>query len=118
MLANQILQKIIGDIHQIIKKDCSIWDTKGECLVQSSQAEETLGKEVVRFLKEANEERSFSVTEKAAYFAVFYEEKLSYVFAVHSADANIEIVGRLPAYIRLFCLRARCGEHPCHASWF
>ena len=95
MLANQVLQKIIGDINEIIKKDCSVWDTKGECLAQAGMTADELGREVARFLSEAKSGHDFLKTEKAAYFAVFHEEKLSYVFAVHCVCEQVEMIGQL-----------------------
>ena len=94
MLVGQFLKKIITDISSIIKEDCSVWDTTGNCIASTSDDVEHIVEDVRNLLKE-NEDRSVQVTEKSACFIVRYEGETSYVFVIHRVIDNVAVMGKL-----------------------
>lgn len=94
MLANQILSKIISDIHKIIGADCSIWSMAGKCLVSTNAGGEDMALEVQKFLGESelDEER---MTQKGALFLIRDNDEPDYVLAIHEKPEHIMVSGRL-----------------------
>lgn len=74
MLANQVLQKVINDIYEIIETDCSIWDEKGVRLAYAGE------------LREKSDGISFAVTD---------EDEPVYEVVFHTTDTQLEKIGRL-----------------------
>lgn len=94
MLTNQILYKIINDISDIIQAECSVWDATGRCQAFTSEGYLDIAEEVGRFLAEA-EECDYRIGKDVCCFAVEDEGELFYVLAIHKADAQSKIQGRL-----------------------
>lgn len=94
MLANQILYKIINDISEIIRAQCSVWDPAGKCQAFTSESCLMAADEVKVFLAEA-EECSYRVGEGTTFFAVEDEGELFYVLVLHKADRETKPQGRL-----------------------
>lgn len=94
MLANQILQKILADISQIINEDCSIWNAQGECLVSTVVKADYVKKDVMKLLHEA-EDRSVQVTEENACFVIRDDGEVVYILAIHNVVDNVSIMGKL-----------------------
>lgn len=61
MLSNQVLQKTIQDMKEIIGVNCSIWSMEGRCLVTTGKADQSQEQQVKRFLEEGREETCFLV---------------------------------------------------------
>lgn len=94
MLVEQVLQKMITDISQIIKEECSVWNTDGKCLASTMQEVSHVEQDVKNLLREASE-RSVQISEQTACFVIRYEEEVVYIFAIHKVIDNIAIMGRL-----------------------
>lgn len=93
MLANQTLYKIIEEVKNIINEECSVWNPQGKCLSTTSQGIAEVEKDVKIFLNK--ESAGVQITNKTACFAVYYEEELIYVFAIHNVPDNVEVLGKL-----------------------
>lgn len=93
MLANQTLQKIIDEIKEILKEDCSVWNLQGQCLASTCIQTDEVGSSVKKFLDK--EGKDVQITSKNACFAICYDEELIYVFAIHNASENVEMMGKL-----------------------
>lgn len=92
MLSNQVLNKIITDIYQIIQVDCSVWSAEGKCLISTSQDEEHIKDKVNGFLIGIEDNW---ITEKEAFFWIHDNEKSVYVLAIHRPVDNIYVTGKL-----------------------
>lgn len=93
MLANQILQKTVRDIADIVGVDCSIWNDNGMCLAHSNPEEKEgnhLGQQVMAMA--GSEE---TVGENERFFSVYSEEELAYILVLHSASEEMKVIGRL-----------------------
>lgn len=93
-MVNQVLQKMITDMNQIMQEDCSVWNVEGTCIATTTRNVEEV-KEDVKSLLEEMEFKSVQVSEKAACFIVHKEGEPIYVFAIHKVIDNIAVMGRL-----------------------
>lgn len=96
MLVNQVLQKMITDMSQIIKEDCSVWSVEGKCLATTSEDTSSIARDVSILLGEA-EETSVRVSDYGACFVVRFKGDVMYIFAIHNIIDNIAIMGELCA---------------------
>lgn len=95
MLSNQILQKTVRDIADIVGVHCSIRSDVGICLAHSNQEEKEgnrLERQIIEIDIEGHQEW---VGEQERYFSVYSEEGLAYVLVLHSASPEMEVIGRL-----------------------
>ena len=69
MLSNQVLSKVIADIHKIIGADCSIWSVSGKCLMSTDEDYVGMKDKVQSFLADAAGEQE-SITKQGAFFVV------------------------------------------------
>lgn len=92
MLSNQVLYKIILDIHKIIGADCSVWSMERKCLASSCEENMKMKEKLQLFLQDGAEER---ITKKGAFFLIHDEEIPTYVLVIHEPVENIEVTGRL-----------------------
>ena len=94
MLSNQVLNKVIADIHKIIGADCSIWNMNGMCLVTTD--ENCVGiKESVQTLLMSVSPSQEQIKKQSALFVISDNEEPEYILAIHSHVDNVEILGRL-----------------------
>ena len=96
MLTNQVLNSIIEKAKQTVKADCSVWDIQRQCLATTCEEDEAIKRDVDKFIQMA-EYRDTRITEKCACFSIRDEEQLIYVFVIHSAMENVDIIGKLVA---------------------
>lgn len=94
MLANQVLQKIIVDIEEILGQDCSVWNVRGKCLAATCQHLEDVQPDVLNFVQEL-QRKEMQFTDKSACFSISDEGEVLYILAIHGFIENIETVGRL-----------------------
>lgn len=92
MLSNQILNKIIADIRRIINADCSVWNSKGKCLVSTCEDCDKVEKDIKVFIEEEEEEWC---TSEGAFFLIRDNEELTYILAIHGETENMTVTGRL-----------------------
>lgn len=94
MLANQILNKVILDIHKIIGVDCSVWNMDGKCLVTTCDGCSQIKEKIQMILSEivSEEER---ITKQGAFFLIRDNEEPEYIFAIHESVENVAMLGRL-----------------------
>lgn len=92
MLSNQRLCKILEDIHDIIKVECSIWDMEGTCIVCMGEERETIEKNIGVFLREEKQEW---ISPQGAFFQIRDNEEPNYILAIHEEVDNISMAGRL-----------------------
>ena len=93
LLSNQALYNIIGETKQIINEECSVWDLQGKCLATTSQDVDRVEKDVKVFLEVSDE--NIRITKQTACFAVRQEGELVYVFVIHRALDNVDMLGKL-----------------------
>ena len=94
MLANQVLYKIINDIGEILQTECSVWDSTGKCQVFTAESCLEAAREVNEFLAVADE-CNYRMGNDVSCFAVEDEGELFYVLAIHKADEQVKVQGRL-----------------------
>lgn len=94
MLANQVLQKIITDINQIIQEDCSVWSMQGECLVSTLKEADMVREDVCALLANADGTNA-RISDRTACFVVRNEEEPVYIFAIHKVMDHVAVMGEL-----------------------
>lgn len=95
MLSNQILQKTIYEMGDILECNCSIWNMEGEMLAAVGNDKAYIKKSVDSFIKEYSEEK-YLYTEEAALFRVCDEERPVYIFVLeHQGKVDVRVSGRL-----------------------
>ena len=95
MLSNQILQKTIYEMGDILECNCSIWNMDGEMLASVGNEKVHIKKLVDAFIKECAEEKSL-YTKEAAVFRVYDEDRPVYIFVLeHQEKTDAKISGRL-----------------------
>lgn len=92
MLSNQVLNRIITDIYEIIQVDCSVWSAEGKCLTSTSENMSRMEEKVGVFLQNA---KDVQITKKGAFFWIRDKEKYVYVLAIHEHVDNLQVTGRL-----------------------
>ncbi len=92
MLSNQILNKIIADIHRIIEIDCSVWSKEGACLVSTCEKYDKIKGYVEKFIETGKDEK---IAKKYACFWIRDDEEPIYILAFHDAIEHVEVSGRL-----------------------
>lgn len=95
MLSNQVLHKTVQSIYNVTGLECSVWDTQGNCLVTTREKEKELEREVVTFLRYADNEAGGSILEDRGLFLVRDEEEPIYVLALQGSEASLRIAGGL-----------------------
>ena len=94
MLANQVLYKIINDISEILQAECSVWNAIGKCQAFTAETCLEIAEEVNEFLAVADE-CNYRMGNDVCCFAVEDEGELFYVLAIHKADEQVKVQGRL-----------------------
>lgn len=94
MLSNQVLSKVIADIHKIIGADCSIWSVSGKCLMSTDEDYVGMKDKVQSFLADAAGEQE-SITKQGAFFLIYDNEDPEYILAIHETIENVSVLGRL-----------------------
>lgn len=94
MLSNQVLSKVIADIHKIIGVDCSIWNLNGKCLITTCEGCEGIKDKVDVILANVASEQE-RVTKQGAFFIICDREEPEYVLAIHETVENVAVLGRL-----------------------
>lgn len=93
MLPNQVLQKTIRDMGEIVGESCSIWNLEGACLAYSSEFAEgekvRIQSTVMQIQEEEKKENGSS------FFCVYAEGEVAYILVIQTEKAGIEIIGRL-----------------------
>ena len=101
MLSNQILQRTINEIGDIIECNCSIWNTDGVMLAAVGKEKPSVKKAVCSFLKElevtgVSEEH---LDECYGLFPVYDDDELTYIFVIeHNNEIDVHTSGsRVPS---------------------
>lgn len=95
MLSNQILQKTIYEMSNILECNCSIWNMDGEILAVVGNEKVHIKKLVDSFIKEHSNEK-YLYTEEVALFQVCDEERPVYIFGMdHQGAVDANVTGRL-----------------------
>ena len=81
LLVSQMLHKMIAEISQIIKEDCSVWSISGECLATTSVDIDQIKEDVQTLLNELDD-RSMQVTDRTASFVVQNDGEPIYIFVI------------------------------------
>ena len=98
LLSNQILQRTINEIGDIIECNCSIWNTDGVMLAAVGKEKPAVKKAVCSFLKELEvtgvaEEH---LDECYGLFPVYDDDELTYIFVIeHNNEIDVHTSGRL-----------------------
>lgn len=92
MLSNQVLNKIITDIHKIIRIDCSVWSKEGKCLASTCERSDKVKGYVDKFIETKKSEK---IGKKCALFWIQDEDDLIYILAFHEVPEYVEVSGRL-----------------------
>lgn len=93
MLSNQVLNRIIADIHRITNINCSVWSMEGKCLVSTCGENAQIKEKVQTFLQDLDIEEK--ITRKGAFFLIRDDEEPSYILAFHETGDHISVTGRL-----------------------
>ena len=98
LLSNQILQRTINEIGDIIECNCSIWNTDGVMLAAVGNEKPAVKKAVCSFLKElevtgVSEEH---LDECYGLFPVYDDDELTYIFVIEHNN-EIDVLKCLPA---------------------
>lgn len=93
MLSNQVLHKVIQNIEKVTGLACSVWDTRGICLVKSSEEEKCLAAEVSEFLADGSMDER--VRGDIGLFLVRDEEEPLYILALRGELDKLYIAGGL-----------------------
>lgn len=94
MLPNQVLQKIVRDMAEIVGEACSIWNSEGICLACSSTLSEGERREIQNTLPDVETEEEIKKYGKS-FFSVSMEGEFCYVLVIHAETNGLELIGRL-----------------------
>lgn len=92
MLGNHLLYKIVTDINNVLKTDCSVWGLNGRCLASSTPETFSLERKVQEFIKSGSDSK---VTDGMAYYLVKDGEEAEYVLMLDQAPEHVEVTGML-----------------------
>ena len=98
MLSNQILQRTINEIGDIIECNCSIWNTDGVMLAAVGKEKPAVKKAVLSFLQdlEVTGVSEEYLDECYGLFPVYDDDELTYIFVIeHYEEIDPHISGRL-----------------------
>ena len=112
LLSNQILQRTINEIGDIIECNCSIWNTEGTMLAAVGNEKPAVRKAVISFLHDLEEEGvpQEYLDECYGLFPVYDDQELVYIFVIkHFEQLDEHISGRL-SVCQLESLLRSCGE--------
>lgn len=93
MLSNQVLHKVIQNMERVTDLACSVWDTRGTCLVKSSEDEKYLAVKVSKFLEDDSMDER--IRGDIGLFLVRDEEEPLYVLALQGEPDKLYIAGGL-----------------------
>lgn len=93
MLSNQVLNKVMTEMHQILEKDCSLWDVEGKCLNTTCKQQSYMESKVCELVEE--KERDPVCFEGDMYFPIRSEDETVYIFVIHNCEKEMEGMGRL-----------------------
>lgn len=94
VLPNQVLQKIVRDMGEIVQEVCSIWSTDGICLGHSASIGESEKRDIQNVILDMEEGEEIKKLGKS-FFSVSLEGELVYILVIHTEKDGIEIIGRL-----------------------
>lgn len=86
MLANHILHNMIEEMKEIINEECSVWSLQGKCLASTTEDIAKVSKDVTTLL---------NTGKSSTCFVICYDEEPIYVFSIHNAIENVEVLGKL-----------------------
>ena len=98
LLSNQILQRTINEIGDIIECNCSIWNTDGVMLAAVGKEKPAVKKAVLSFLQdlEVTGVSEEYLDECYGLFPVYDDDELTYIFVIeHYEEIDPHISGRL-----------------------
>lgn len=97
-LMNQVIYGVMRDFHEIVKEDCSLWDSNGECLFFTGENEkqEAVSESVRSALNMEVGDPSYE-TDCGLCFPVFNNQDLIYILCIHGKTPAYEALGRLGA---------------------
>ena len=82
MLPNQVLQKTVKDMGEIVGEVCSVWNMEGICLAHSSIIDEEERREIQKLVMDMDEEEMKQAGK--SFFRVSSEEESVYVLIIHT----------------------------------
>ena len=95
MLSNQVIQKVIQEIKRISGLECSIWNTRVECLAMTNKISRELVEKVSKFAEAAmNEEAVEQAGAEEGMFVVMEDELPMYILCVSGRAADVKMAGR------------------------
>lgn len=94
MLPNQVLQKTVRDMAEIVGEACSIWNLEGICLAYSSSIDESERREIQNILLDMEAGEEIKRYGKS-FFSVSVEDEFFYVLVIHAETEGLELIGRL-----------------------
>lgn len=92
LLSNHTLNRIITDIHKIVKVDCSVWSKEGKCIVSTGQEEDRLQANIDKFIQADKDEK---ITKRGAFFWIRDDGNPIYVLVFHENMENASVSGQL-----------------------
>ena len=98
MLSNQVLQRTINEIGDIIECNCSIWNTDGSMLAAVGEEKTAVKKAVISFIDQLDQEGDLPeyLDETLALFPVYDDLELIYIFVIeYNEEIDAHISGRL-----------------------
>lgn len=96
MLANQILQKTIHKMGDILQCNCSIWNMEGEMLASVGNEKAYVKQQIILFLQKGTDRGDRVITEELALFSVKDEERTVYLLAIErQGNQDVDVGGRL-----------------------
>lgn len=93
MLPNQVLQKTVRDMGEIVNEVCSVWNMDGICLADSASIDEEEKQDIQQFIIDMEEEEMKRAGK--SFFRVSSDEEPVYVLIIHTEKDGTEIAGRL-----------------------
>ncbi len=94
MLSNQVIQKVIQEIRRISGLECSLWNTKVECLAMTNKISKDLVDKVSAFVEAVlNNDTTEQITDNAGMFVVMEDDVPTYILSLGGAGADIKMAG-------------------------
>ena len=94
MLPNQVLQKTMRDMGEIVGENCSIWNSEGVCLAHFASISEMDRREIQEVIQNMDEREKIKEAGKS-FFCIYMEEELVYILVIHTEKEGTEVIGRL-----------------------
>lgn len=91
MLTNQVLYKVLADIHEIYEVKGAVWNLSGHCVAGQETA---VAAELIEKAKEDNWSEMEYLEGNCGAFPVYDEEELVYILTIEGAVHALALIGR------------------------